>query len=170
MAVALLSPESEARFWRKVDKTGVCWEWTGWRDSDGYGKFGGRRLLTNRAHRLAYELVVGPIPDDLPLDHLCRNPGCVNPAHLEPVTHRENILRGVGRTAQNARKTHCAKGHPYDEVNTIWRKSGGRRCRQCHNASSRQIPQPWNPKRPAAIPADRVDVILAAIESVGVAS
>src|SRR6266496_2265386 len=88
------------RFWAKVDRSGgsrACWLWTGKTGRDGYGRIGlgGRGALVRvRAHRFAYELLIGPIPDGLQIDHLCRVRHCVNPAHLEPVTQRENILRG----------------------------------------------------------------------------
>ncbi len=83
------------------------------------------------AHRAAYELYVGPIPEGLTIDHLCRNTLCVNPAHLEAVTMRENILRGTGPSAQAARKTHCLRGHPFDDGNTLFRATGKRVCRAC---------------------------------------
>ena len=86
------------------------------------------------AHRFSYELHVGPIPTGLTLDHLCRNTLCVNPAHLEPVTMRENILRGYSPSANGARATHCPHGHPYNERNTgITKTNGARFCRTCHN-------------------------------------
>jgi hypothetical protein len=85
------------RFWSKVDARGVCWEWTGWRDKDGYGGCG-----DGRAHRVAWTKLVGPVPEGLVLDHLCRNPPCVNPDHLEPVTPKVNTARG--RTAAAARE------------------------------------------------------------------
>lgn len=130
------------RFWAKVDKGGAngCWLWTAYRDYRNYGQF----ALTSsnkrvRAHRYAYEAVVGPIPDGLELDHLCRNPPCVNPAHLEPVTHHENVLRGQTLAAVYARRTHCHAGHPFDEKNTrIARAEGGRRvCRECRKVQRR---------------------------------
>jgi hypothetical protein len=110
-----------------------CWEWTGAITRLGYGNayVGGRTML---AHRAVYEALVGPVPNGLTLDHLCRNRGCVNPAHLEPVTHRENVLRGEGFAARHARKTHCPRGHPYDEKNTEWYR-GGRYCRACRTAA-----------------------------------
>lgn len=107
--------ELEERFWSKADwdinNTERCWEWMAYVEQgggQGYGKFRlGSRMV--RAHRLAYELEVGEIPEGMVLDHLCRNRRCVNPTHLEPVTKTENILRGEGPTAVNARKTHCEK-------------------------------------------------------------
>lgn len=124
----------EPRFWAKVDQRGTdeCWVWTGFRHPKGYGYFrvDGRSLA---AHRVAYELCVAPIPDGLTIDHLCRNRACVNPAHLEPVTMIVNVLRGEGPTAENARKTHCIRGHPFDEENTYW-FNGGRTCRICQRA------------------------------------
>lgn len=106
-----------------------CWHWTGPVDRSGYAVFRahGKRF---RGHRWAYEHFVGPIPAGLVIDHLCRVHGCVNPAHLEPVTNRENVLRGVGRAAQNARKSHCPSGHELAGDNV--RISGRRRyCRAC---------------------------------------
>jgi len=123
------------RFWPKVDRTPDCWLWLGTKGLDGYGRIyvGGRRHRRSiPAHRVAYELVVGPIPFGLTLDHLCRVHACVNPAHLEPVTIGENVLRGTAPTAINARKTHCAHGHPFDGANTRPLPNGRRKCRACH--------------------------------------
>lgn len=118
-------------FWAKVRKTGVgdnpfCWAWTANRTGNGYGMYRQRM-----AHRVAYEALVERIPTGLELDHLCRNRSCVNPAHLEPVTHQENMRRSPlwGGRYQRA-KTHCKAGHPYDETNTYPVK-GGRDCRAC---------------------------------------
>jgi hypothetical protein len=124
------------RFRGKVRFTGDCWEWTGALNSKGYGTYsvGGK---TKIAARFAYEHFVGPIPDGLELDHLCRNVLCVNPAHLEAVTHRENMLRGHNASAINARKTHCPKGHPYSEENTYRNPEGQRYCRICGRARNR---------------------------------
>ena len=116
------------RFWDKVRVTDSCWEWTGARVA-GYGEFwlDGR---VQRAHRVAYEALVGPIPDGLQIDHLCRVRSCVNPAHLEPVTLAENVRRGNGGL-HNRVKTHCPHGHAYDEMNTYITKRGHRGCRRC---------------------------------------
>jgi hypothetical protein len=113
------------RFWEKVEKTPTCWIWTASRDPAGYGRFEGAY-----PHRFAYQLLVGPIPAGLDLDHACRVRHCVNPSHLEPVTHRVNVLRGISPMAINARKVICKRGHPFDETNT--RRNGTRRaCRKC---------------------------------------
>lgn len=124
------------RFWSKVDKTDGCWLWTGTVNWAGYGQFRyGARLIM--AHRWAYEEMVGPIAEGLVIDHLCRTPTCVNPSHLEPVTERENIVRGVGPSAQNAGKTHCIRGHPFDEDNTYRTPVGDRGCKMCRAAAMR---------------------------------
>lgn len=104
-------PSILQRFWARVVMIPFheCWEWTGPRNGQ-YGQLSYENGNI-RAHRAAYELFVGPIPDGLSLDHLCRNTMCVNPSHLEPVTHRENVLRGISVIADNARKTHCPLGH-----------------------------------------------------------
>lgn len=125
---------TEARFWAKVEKTDTCWLWTAHMARDGYGQFwAGKKLV--RAHRYAYELLIGPIPKGLTLDHLCRIRHCVNPADLEPVTHRENILRGEGWSGLKARQTECIHGHPFDEANTYRRPTTGRQCRACNRKS-----------------------------------
>jgi hypothetical protein len=123
------------RFWPRVAVGGAddCWLWLGHLNSHGYGQI---RAYGTRysAHRLSYMLVRGTIPDGLVLDHLCRNRACANPLHLEAVTNRTNVLRGVGRTAQNAIKTHCLRGHEYTPENTYKQpRDGGvlRGCRQC---------------------------------------
>lgn len=115
-----------------------CWLWTGSCNNYGYGKILNRNKSL-AAHRLAYELFIGPIPKGLVIDHLCRVPCCVNPDHLEPVTNRENILRGIGRTAINSKKSRCVNGHPFDEPNTTMRRHGGRECHTCRLISKRKL-------------------------------
>jgi hypothetical protein len=121
------------RFWAKVEKTETCWLWRGTttRPVNGYGQIRlDRRMVTS--HRVAYELLVGPIPEGLELDHLCRVRHCVNPVHLEPVTPHENLLRGEGPAARHARKTHCHRGHPLSGANLRMCNGGrSRRCREC---------------------------------------
>lgn len=127
------------RFMAKVDRqpTG-CWLWTAVTDKDGYGLFTPSHHVQVRAHRWSYEHLVGPIPDGMQVDHLCRVHGCVNPAHLEPVTHRENQVRGSTFTATNLAKTHCPAGHPYDAGNTIIVRGSARLCRTCHRRFARE--------------------------------
>ena len=126
------------RFWSKVEKTVGCWIWTACKTKFGYGWFQmGRQAGPRLAHRLAYESAVGPVPEGLTLDHLCRNRACVNPAHLEPVSRGTNVLRGVGFSAENARKTHCSSGHPYSGDN-LDRRPKSRRCRECHRIEERE--------------------------------
>lgn len=122
---------------RMADKFTVgddCWEWTGAHNPGGYGRIGGggKRGPSLLAHRVLYERMVGPIPDGLTLDHLCRNPSCVRPDHLEPVTNRENILRGTSPVADRARQTHCIRGHAFTAENTYTHpQRGTRHCRAC---------------------------------------
>lgn len=125
------------RFWAKVDRSGgpdACWNWTASTTADGYGRFRVRPESSGEsqkalAHRVAYELLVGPIPDGLQIDHLCRNRGCVNPAHLEPVTGQENTLRGDTIPASHAAQTHCTRGHLLSGANLRLSPNGARVCR-----------------------------------------
>lgn len=110
--------------------TSSCWMWKAARSPRGYG-VASENGKTAWAHRKVYHLLVGEIPPGLTIDHLCRNPGCVNPAHLEVVTGKENTLRGVSGPAKNAQKTKCPSGHPYNTVNTYRSKRGRRHCREC---------------------------------------
>jgi hypothetical protein len=122
------------RFLEKIAPTDSgCIEWIASLNNNGYGTFavGGNRSTV--AHRWAYEHFVGPVPDGLDLDHLCRNRRCVNPDHLEPVTTSTNLLRAVGMGQANAAKTHCPAGHPYDGDNLYIppSRANNRMCRAC---------------------------------------
>ncbi len=131
------------RFWPKVNKNGPipehaphlgpCWIWTARVNPiSGYGQLTiGNGTQSPYAHRLAYELAGGTIPPGYQVDHLCRVPTCVNPAHLEAVTPQENTLRSRAPTAINARKTHCVNGHELTPENTGVRPNGRRFCREC---------------------------------------
>ena len=136
------------RFWGKVDKNGPlpayapelgeCWLWTGALDRGGYGNAFriGRKM--RKPHQVAWELYNRAlIPEGLAIDHLCRVHNCVNPSHLEPVTCRENLMRGETIARRNGARTHCPQGHPYDEANTSM-KNGSRVCRACHKAEQRR--------------------------------
>lgn len=131
--VFVVTQTPKERFWPKVDvkSRAECWEWTASRSPNGYGQFSLQGKRTG-AHRFAYESVNGPVSPALVLDHLCRNKGCVNPEHLEAVTHWENLRRGVGGPALNYYKTHCDSGHIFDGDNTYITKKGRRSCRICH--------------------------------------
>lgn len=119
------------KFLSKVRQGPDCWEWAGWKERDGYGVQWVTGVGNRRAHRIAYELWVGPIPDGLTLDHLCRNRGCVNPAHLEPVTSVENVARGDTPSVRNRAKTHCDHGHEFTPATTYARAGGKRECKVC---------------------------------------
>lgn len=124
-------PERE-RFMAKVDKTSACWLWTG-KTAKGYGKFWSAQYRETLAHRISYRMFVGDIPAGLTLDHLCRNPACVNPEHLEPVTLAENSRRILREP-----KARCVRGHLFDAANTRFTPEGERRCRICNSLKARQ--------------------------------
>jgi hypothetical protein len=144
---------TEERFWEKVNKTDTCWLWTGCRTTNGgYARFvfDGK---AGRAHRYAYALLVGPIPDGKVLDHLCRVKHCVNPAHLDPVTDVENLTRSpLTLISINAAKTHCKRGHEFTPENTYIERGGGRSCRTCKRIRSR-ITEPIRRARRRALAA-----------------
>lgn len=128
------------RVMSKVDKNGPngCWLWTASIKAEGYGQVRRPDGRTGYAHRVVYELLVGPIPEGLELDHLCRVRACVNPEHLEPVTHEENVRRATPWIKANnfqSTKTHCPRGHEYTPENTYLKRSKDgivrRICRSC---------------------------------------
>jgi len=133
----------EERFWAKVDACGDCWEWTGVRSALGYGSFHvfydavTKKSTRSSAHRYAYATLVGPIPTGLVLDHLCRNPSCVNPDHLQPVTLSENNRRGFNWMARQRHQTICKHGHPFEGDNVGRHKDGSRYCRTCSRERTR---------------------------------
>jgi len=120
----------------KIDASGDCWLWTG-ATSNGYGSvyYKGR---TRRAHRVVWEILVGLIAEGKEIDHLCRNPPCCNPDHLDPVTRKEHVSRGQSFSGKNVRKTHCPHGHEYTEDNIIVGSYGGRVCRTCRRTWERE--------------------------------
>lgn len=145
------------RFIRKLsfDEVTGCWLWTGTihggtrksrkSNGEGYGAlYDPKRGYKRQAHCISYEIFVGPIPAGLELDHLCRNRHCVNPEHLEPITHLENVRRGIGHGGilkkgkrkrgpgwRSLQKTHCPHGHPLSGENLYLRPDGARACREC---------------------------------------
>jgi hypothetical protein len=148
------TPEARAklykRFHAKVAKTSDCWYWTGARTDKGYGTIGveGR---TCYAHRIAYERWIAPIPSGSHIDHLCRKPACVNPAHLEAVTQKENTRRG----SLVALKTHCAQGHPWTDEHIYIRPGNGHKmCRTCSVERSRIRRRSGAPPKPRVRGAD----------------
>lgn len=161
---ALGRPTIEDRFWARVDRDGPvpsfrpdlgpCWLWTGRKDRNGYGALVVNRVRTG-AHRRSYMLAVGPIPEKYDVDHLCRVHACVNPAHLEAVTHRENNLRGLrGRL-----RTHCPQGHPLVDGNLYFKGPTRQRlCRQCVLDRSRLRNRGPRPKK---IADERIPEVLA---------
>ena len=117
-----------------------CWLWAGALNRDGYG-IANRQYRTRMAHSISYEFVFGPIPEGLELDHLCRVRCCVNPDHLEAVTHLENCQRGTAGThirRVESLKTHCSKGHEFAGENLYTRKNGARGCRECSRINTRK--------------------------------
>jgi hypothetical protein len=137
MSTAASMRDPRERLMAATRSDGACWTWTGHVQPTGYGvmSYRNRRWYV---HRLAWELWRGPIPEGLTIDHLCRNKACINPDHLEPVTHRENNLRGNSVAAQHARKTRCPRGHAYSV--SFVRNDGRRerRCSECYRDRERE--------------------------------
>ena len=151
-----LTEKQKQRIWSKVQVTDGCWEWLGSHQAGGYAQCGiGSQRAGTRSmgvvHRAVYQMVVGPIPSGLSLDHLCRNRGCVNPFHLEPIPIKVNILRGNGWGGRHKRKTHCPAGHPYTGSNlyTLYTGSrdGHRFCRTCDREKHRRQRERDRPRR-----------------------
>lgn len=135
--------ETVERFWSHVAIAGEneCWLWTAFCTPNGYGQVAINRY-PHKAHRVAYEIANGPIPDGLTIDHVrargCISRACVNPTHLEAVPARVNTLRGDGPSAVNARKTECPEGHQLSADNVYTNpRTGGRRCRTCRSTQRR---------------------------------
>lgn len=130
----------EERWNLKVKRTEECWVWVGSKDAGGYGMIRVNGHI-KMAHRVGYELFVGPIDVGLTLDHQCNNTSCVNPSHMCPMTQRQNVLRSSGIAASNAKKTHCKNGHEFSEENTKNGRRGNgdtfRVCRICTNKQAK---------------------------------
>lgn len=169
--MSALDDKTVSRFWAKVNRDGPvhptlgtpCWLWTR-STRRGYGRARAPRGVgTEAAHRIAWMMLVGPIPEGLELDHLCRVRACVNPAHLEPVTHAENLRRGIRRDV-SVGKTHCKHGHEYTRAN-VYMHRGARYCVECHRirhrawlsrkAEARGFRRPGDRTQPASAPSPR---------------
>lgn len=131
-------PDPVGRFWKRVEKTDTCWIWTAGKTKQGYGAFSPTKGNKQLVHRWAYETFIGPIPDGLVIDHLCRNRACVRPEHLEPVTNEENLRRGLGYALQNGMRTACVNGHPATPENRRLDRHGKTTCRECRREYDRR--------------------------------
>lgn len=123
------------RFWKRITKNkNDCWIINGSPAHGGYGQFGDKYKKW-KAHRWAWNYFIGKVPKGKELDHLCRNSRCCNPKHLEPIFHIENVRRGNGGLHW-AKKTHCPRGHEYNQINTAI-FNGHRQCKTCHKIYAR---------------------------------
>lgn len=149
---AQLADRDSKRFQSNITKSGDCWLWNGDKNHAGYGRFSIKRKKY-LAHRVSFRVSGNEIKEDMVLDHLCRVRNCVNPAHLEQVTHRENTLRGDGGWATGrtyAARTHCPNGHEYVPEN-VYSARGMRECKVCRNTAARE----YQRRRRAELKADR---------------
>jgi hypothetical protein len=133
----------EQRWRRRVVEDGTCLVYPTSQNKAGYAAMntGGGRGQTVSVHRWAYEHFVGPIPEGLEIDHLCRNTACCLPSHMEPVTHAENMARRVAQTHWSRRKTHCKWGHEFTSENTLLLPGNRRVCRECAARRTREYKQ-----------------------------
>lgn len=152
------------RVWNKIEKTETCWIWTGAKDGHGYGRIASTKMDPGPrrwcgVHRVVYEIMVGPIPDGMVLDHLreiCGNVACCNPAHLEPVTQRENLQRSPDTlSGKEARRTHFKCGHSKSSENITW-DNGSRRCKPCRREYHRakygnEYQRAWRARKKSAM-------------------
>lgn len=134
------TPPAKVRIERKSRRLeNGCLQWAGHISASGYASTRDDEGRDRLIHRIMYEVAVGPIPDGYVIDHLCRNRACCEPSHLEAVTFRTNVLRGICPSAVNARKTVCKHGHPFTPENTyVFPASGHRSCRACAVANARR--------------------------------
>lgn len=140
-----LSPEqiddtTRTKFWERVEKTDSCWWWIFSKAANTYGKLYVGNYRNEKVHRLAVVIDGRTIPDGMVVDHLCRNPACVNPAHLEVVTQSTNVLRGEGPVAVSHRSPICKRGHPWTPENTAYHfgPKGGRICIACRRLAQKR--------------------------------
>lgn len=142
-----MTTEQLDAFWAKVDvpyQPSCCWEWLGGVDAGGYGRCSPNKHMTRVAYRVSYTLLIGPIPLDMQIDHLCRNPRCVNPDHLQIVDSMTNNRRGFSPTSLNAKKTHCPRGHSYSGENLGLNRNGSRYCKSCKRVDQSGRKRIWN--------------------------
>lgn len=147
--VCSFSAMRPTHFWERVQIDGprACWPWLGRKKPSGYGLYHDGKGSSRHAHRVAYELMIGPVPDEMELDHLCRRRDCVNPYHLEPVTHVENMRRSpLGNGHRHC--THCIHGHPLSGDNVYHYLTRGkfpsRNCLTCNRLRQRRYRQAWD--------------------------